>query len=184
MLRFVLFLLFALCAHFADKPKPTDPAKKENSNALIKEHKDKLTVTASTYWTNWEPAKLIDGDLNKSWFSAQDDSLAFQKDKEKAPWVKIEFPRDEIVSRVTIFGNREQPWEKDYSILAGKLELLDADGKILFTKDEEGKGEHKDFDFNLAKPIGKVKALRFVVLGDEGDKNACHDVAIGEIFVE
>ena len=184
MFRLAIAILVVVTCSAPDKPKPLDRAKTENSNALIKEHKNKLAVTASTFWQGWEPEKLIDDNLEKSWFSAKDDNIAINKDKEKAPWVKIEFPRDEVVNRVTIYGNREKPWEKDYSVLSGKLELFDADGKVLFTKDDEGKGDHKDFDFLMEKPIKMVRAIRFVVLGDEGDKNPCRDVALGEIRVE
>ena len=184
MVRFAIAFLVVCTSFIPDTPNPLDRAKTENSNAIIKEHINKLTVTASSFWQGWEPKYLLDGNLEKSWFSEKNDSLGINKDKDKAPWVKIELPRDEAVSRVTIFGNREKPWEKDYSVLSGRLELIDADGKVLFKKDDEGKGEHKDFDFIIDKPVKFVRVIRFVVLGDEGDKNPCGDVAIGEIYVE
>lgn len=162
-----------------DEPKP-----KVNTNAIIKEHKEKLALTASTFWPSWEPDKLVDGDVKKSWFSAGHDFTRKENGDPVIPWVKVTLPRDEKISRVTIWGNREAPWEKDFSVLAGKLELLDKDGKVLFTKDDEGKGEAKDFDFVLTKPINGVRAIKFTVLGDEGEKNSYRDIALGEIEVE
>lgn len=159
---------------------PAEDKKKANTNALVKEFKDKLKVTASTYWPGWPPEYVIDGNLKKSWFSERGDTVA----KKTKPWVQVAFPQDVEISRVTVHGNREAPWEKDYSFLAGKLELLDADGKVLATEENDGVGEHKDFDFAFKKPVAKVRAVKFTALGDEGDKNPCDDVAIGEIEIE
>jgi hypothetical protein len=179
MIRLVLVAAFLIATSNEDtKPK------KANTNAIIKEHKEKLTVTASTFWPGWEPEKLVDGDIKKSWFSAGHDFIRKENGDPIIPWVKVTLPRDERVSRITIWGNREAPWEKDFSVLAGKLELLDKDGKVLFSKDDEGKGDAKDFDFVLDKPLSGVRAIKFIVLGDEGEKNSYRDIALGEIEVE
>ncbi len=166
-------LLLGLTAAAEDK-------KKANTNALVKEFQTKLKVTASSYWPGWPPEYLIDGNLKKSWFSEKGDTVA----KKTKPWVQVTFPRDVEVGRVTVHGNREEPWAKNYSFLAGKLELLDAAGKVLATEENDGIGEHKDFDFTFKKPVAKVRAVKFTALGDEGDKNPDDDVAIGEIEVE
>src|SRR5262245_18997678 len=66
-----------------DKPKP-------NTNALVKQHRDKLTVTASSFWPNWPPQLVIDGNHKKSWFTAQGDTIS----RKTKPWVQITFPVD------------------------------------------------------------------------------------------
>ena len=48
----------------------------------------------------------------------------------------------------------------------------------------KGKGDAKDFDFVLDKPLDGVRAIKFTVLGDEGEKNSYRDIALGEIEVE
>ena len=48
----------------------------DNKNGLVKAYRDKLKVTASTFWPGWAPEKLIDGDEKTSWFSAQGDAAA------------------------------------------------------------------------------------------------------------
>lgn len=179
MIRLLLVAAF-LATSSNDDPKPM----KANTNAIIKEHKEKLTVTASTFWPGWEPEKLIDGNVKKSWFSAADDFVRKVENEPVIPWIKVTLPRDEKVGRVTIWGNREHPWEKNYSVLAGKLELLDKDGKVLFTKDDEGKGDEKDFDFVLDKALDGVRVIKFTILGDEGHKSPDRDIALGEIEVE
>ena len=137
-------------------------------------------MTASTYWPGWPPELLVDGNLKKSWFSERGDTVS----KKTKPWVQIEFPQDVEIRRVTIHGNREEPWAKDFSFLAGKLELLDANDKVLASEENDGLGEHKDFDFVLKKVVEKVRKVKFTALGDEGDKNQFDDIAIGEIEVE
>jgi hypothetical protein len=176
----LLIVAAILVASSNDDPKP----RKANTNAIIKEHKEKVTVTASTFWPGWEPENLIDGNVRKSWFSAADDFIRKANNEPVIPWVKVTLPRDEKIIRVTIWGNREAPWEKNYSVLAGKLELLDKDGKVLYTKEDEGKGEAKDFDFVLDKPLDGIRTIKFTILGDEGDKSPDRDIALGEIEVE
>ena len=97
-----------------DKPEP-----KANSNALVSEHRNKLTVTASSFWPGWPANFVIDGNKKKSWFTAKDDTITLKK----KPWVQIEFPADVEVRRVTVYGNQEPPWEKGYAFLAGRVDL-------------------------------------------------------------
>jgi hypothetical protein len=158
--------------------KPAEP--KANSNALVKRHRDKLTVTASSFWPGWPPQYVVDGNKKKSWFTAKDDTITLKK----KPWVQIEFPEDVEVRRVTVYGNQEPPWEKGYAFLAGRVDLLDAAGKVIDSEEQDGKGPVRDFDFVFKKPVAKVRAVKFTALGDEGDKNPYTDVAVGEIEIE
>jgi hypothetical protein len=180
MSRFVL-LLGTGAAFLGLSSAAADDAKKPaNTNALVKEFKGKLTVTCSTFWGGWPPERAFDGDLRTSWFTARGDTVV----NKKKPWIKVEFPHGAEVKRVTVHGNRHHPWEKGYAFLAGKVELLDADGKILAADDNDGSGDDRDFDFVFKKPVGKVRAVKFTALGDEGDKNPYDDVAVGEIEIE
>jgi hypothetical protein len=167
--------ILGLAAASADEPK-----KPANTNALVKEFKGKLAVTCSTFWPGWPPERAFDGDLKTSWFTERGDTVV----NKKKPWIKVEFPRDVEVQRVTVHGNREHPWEKGYAFLAGKVELLDKDGTVLATDDNDGMGDDRDFEFTFKKPVGKVRAVKFTALGDEGDKNPYDDVAVGEIEIE
>ena len=151
-----------------------------NSNAVVKQHKDKLKVTASTFWGGWPPEYVIDGNKKKSWFTAMNDTVT----KKTKPWVQVAFPVDVTIRRVTVFGNREPPWENGYAFLAGRIDLLDADGKVLATEENDGAGKARDFDFPFKDAVGKVRAVKFTALGDEGDKNVHLDVAVGEIEIE
>lgn len=155
------------------KPKP-------NQNSLIAEYKDKLKLSASTFWPGWPTSKAFDGDPKTSWFSDRGDAVAHNKQ----PWVKVEFPDDVTVRRVTISGNREDPWLKGYTIGVGRIELYDKDGKKLLVQANECGENHLDIDFTLLKPVAGVRSVRFVSLMDEGDQNPYSDIALGEFQVE
>lgn len=157
-----------------------DPKRPANTNAVLKEFKGKLTFDASTFWGGWPPERAFDGNRDTSWFTARGDTVT----KKTKPWVKVTFPADVTVKRVTVHGNREHPWEKGYAFLAGKVELLDAAGKVLAADDNDGLGDDRDFDFVFKAAVEKVRAVKFTALGDEGDKNPYDDVAVGEIEIE
>jgi hypothetical protein len=160
--------------------KELPPVTTDNKNTLVKKYRDKLKATASTVYPGWPAEKVLDGNVETSWFSATGDTTT----KGTKPWVNITFPEDVTVSRVTVLGNREPAWLKGYTILAGSLELLDGDGKRLFYDDNDGIGNFRDFDFKMKKPVGKVRSVRFTSLGDEGDQNPYVDIAIAEIQIE
>jgi F5/8 type C domain len=186
--RFMLPALASIIAAglvFAqDKPKvnPKEPpkVKTDNKNGLIKKHRDKLELSASSTYPGWGCEKALDGDLDSSWFSNTDDSVA----KGKKPWFQVKFPEDVSVSRVTVLGNREPNWLKGYTILVGGLELLDKDGKRIHYEDNEGIGNFFDFDFKFDKAKGKVRTVRFKILGDQGDENPYGDIAIAELQID
>jgi len=174
-------LLLALPAR-PDAPKDGKaPAiKTDNSNALGKEHRKELKLTASSTWNGWPVENAFDGNPESSWFSAANDTAAHGKN----PWVEVTFPADVAVQRVTILGNRDPAWLKGYTILAGSVALRDKDGKRLAFDENDGIGNFSDFDFKFAKPVAGVRSIRFTALGDQGKQNPYDDIAIGEFQVE
>ncbi len=164
----------------ADDAKELPKVVTDNKNTLIKAHREKLKVTASSFYPGWEPEKVIDDTVETSWFSASGDAAA----KGKKPWVTITFPEDVKVTRVTIVGNREPSWFEGYTILTGMVEFLDADGKQLWVEENEGVGNRRDFEFKPKKPVAKVRAVKFTSLKDQGDQNPYDDIAIAEFTIE
>ena len=71
-----------------------------------------------------------------------------------------------------------------FTILAGGLELLDADGKRLKYEESDGVGKFYDYDFVFRKPVAGVRSVRLTALGDQGKKTQYGDVAIAEFQVE
>jgi F5/8 type C domain len=139
-----------------------------------------FTASASSFWPGWPVTNATDGDVGTSWYSAGDDAAAFGK----APYFQIELATPQAVRRVTILGNRDPAYLVGYTILAGRLELFDAKGRVILARESEGTGNLRDFDFALPERTVGVKVVRFTSIDDEGDQNAYHDVAIAEMQVE
>jgi F5/8 type C domain len=176
-----LLLLTASFA-YAPPPRPAPPVdtSKPSSNAVLKADRGKVVASASTeYHQTWAASRLIDGEEETSWFSSASDTATV---KGTTPWVKLAFPADVTVKRVTILGNREPQYPSGYSVLAGKLELLDEKGKVLESKELKAAGEKFDLDFVIS--AAGVRAIKFTITDDQGDKNGSKDCALAEIQIE
>jgi len=180
MRKTIVLSVFTLAIFAAAAVGEGDKKPKPNQNSLIAEYKEKLELSASTFWPGWPASSAFDGDLKTSWFSAGGDAAAFKK----SPWVQVKFPADAKVSRVTILGNRETLWPTGYTINVGKLELYDKDGRLLHSQENECSDNKLDIDFPLVKSVSGVRSVRFVSVKDEGDQNPYSDIALGEFQVE
>jgi hypothetical protein len=165
----------------APAPKP-DPKKDdgENKNTLIQKYKDKLQVTASSFFQGYPADRVIDGDKQSSWYSAVGDSAA----QGRKPWIMVAFPEDVNVTRFTVLGNRDPNYPLGYSVLTGLAEFLDADGKVLWNEERDAAGDLHDFDFKPKELIKKVRSVRFTSVKDEGNVNGSQDIAIAEILID
>lgn len=175
-----MWLTAAIIVHAALVAHATT-AKNANTNWLLKEYSSSITVSASSTFHGWGPEKLVDGNKQTSWFSANNDSFAKGK---RHTWVQVSFPQAETIKRVTLLGNREPAWTKHYSIKAGKFEFFDSKGKLIASFVAEACNEFYDIEFTPRAALGKVQSIRFSSLGDQGNENFHGDVAIGEIQVE
>jgi hypothetical protein len=176
----VLLLVGAIAiAASAGAEAPKEKAK-QNSNALIIAHRKKLKLSASSSYPNFRLDRLIDGKAETSWFSANNDSVA----QGGTPYVEITFPEDVKVNRVTVLGNREPDHLEGYSVLSGRIEFRDKEGKKLWTAKAKGAGDKFDFDFRPKEAVEKVRSIRFTSLEDQGDQNGSGDVALAEVLIE
>lgn len=180
MLRFASAFFavgFALSLAAAPVPKTAKPVVGEtNTNALVKAHKDKLKLEASSEWDSWPVAHLFDDNSATSWYSNGGDA----PQNGKTPTIKVTFPEAVNVKRVTILGNRDPQYPTGYFALEGKIELLDKDDKAISTHELKGTGDKRDFDLILTK-LTAVRAVRFTITKDEG-QTSC--VGLGEFQVE
>lgn len=182
MLRYIYLLAVASVAvaivSAAPVPKNTLPALgKTNANTLIKDHKDKLAIDASSDWQGWPVANAFDSNEETSWFSASGETATNGKE----PWVRVRFPDNVSIRRVNILGNRDPQYPNGYSATAGKIEYLDADNKVLAKEDLVAKGDKHDFEHTPKAAIGGVRAIRFTITKDEANAGC---VALSEITVE
>jgi hypothetical protein len=173
----IVICLIAIIAEGAGEDTKTQT---DNANSVMKGFQGKLKFSCSSSYTSWGPEKLFDGKPTTSWFSGSGDSVAHGK----TPWVAVEFPMAVTVRRVTLLTNREPSYPTGYTILAGRLELLDTEGKVVFSGDDKLGPKRPDMDIRTRMPIRGVYMIRFTSLKDEGDKNGSRDVALGEMLVE
>jgi hypothetical protein len=164
----------------ADEAKTGTKEFTDNQASLLAEYRGQLEFSASTYWGGWPASHAFDGDPRTSWFTARGDAAA----KGTKPWIAVKFPADIPVRRVSILSNRETSWLKGFTILAARVELLDKDGKVLATKEDELGGERPDMDYRFKEPVKGVRTVRLTSLRDEGDQNGYEDVSIGEVLIE
>jgi len=156
------------------------PVRTDNRNTLVTKYRKQFTLTASSTWGGWPTDNALDGNIESSWFSAQDDSAAMGR----KPWIQATFPEDVPVARVTILGNRDPQWLKGYTILSGSITLYDKSGKVLKTETNEGIGNFRDFDFRFDPPVKGVRAVRFTSLKDQGNQTVHRDIGIAEVQIE
>lgn len=173
----LVFAVFAIPLAAAPVPKRIRPSFGEtNTNALVKQHKEKLKVDASTEYSGYPVARLIDVDPATVWYSAGGDSPMAGK----TPHVGVTFPEDVRVKRVTVLGTRDPNYKDGYFILEGTVELLDKDGKVIAAHEVKSAGDQHDFDLKLDH-YATVRGVRFKATKDQ-NKYSC--VALSEIQVE
>jgi hypothetical protein len=147
---------------------------------LVAAQRDDGIAGASTSFAGWPTTNATDGDEKTSWYSDTNDSAA----KGKETFFQLVFDGGKRVHRVSILGNRDPAFFDGFTISAGRLDVFDADGRIVASATRIGTGDRRDFvfDFGEEAPLGKV--VRFTSIRDDGDKNAWGDVAIAEFRVE
>lgn len=160
-------------------PPPTLPDLTPNTNAVLNRFRGRVVVTASSEWDGRPARRVVDGDPNTSWFS-----LGSQPDVGRGHWVEVTFPEDVRVTRVTVLGNRDPADPTGYTVRGGKIELLDHEGTVLLATRPSSAGRAADFDVLLAKPVEKVRAVRFTATEDDQRLTGAASVAVGEIVIE
>ncbi|HIG30995.1 MAG TPA: hypothetical protein EYQ50_25620, partial [Verrucomicrobiales bacterium] len=122
---------------------------------------DGAFASSSTSYDGYPASRAIDGDLDTSWFAADNDAANLGT----TPFVEVTFPRLATVKQVNIRGNRE--FGDGYYIFAGRIDLFGEDGSILFTQDVKMSGQLWDVDFILPAPQADVRTVRITSTLDE-----------------
>ena len=144
-----------------------------NSNAIINAYRNAIVVTASSEWQGWEAKKAFDDDSFTSWFT--------KPNQVNDPWIRVAFPNDVVVRRVTILGNREPNFSTGYGVRNGRLELFDRDENLIASRELACIGERYDFECAFKTPYTRVRFIRFTSTRDERNNRY---IAIGEFQVE
>lgn len=119
------------------------------------------TVAASSAFAGFPASRVIDGNLNTSWFAAVGDAA----NRGTSPFLEVTLPVDATVRRLEMFGNRES--HAGFDFFAGRFQLFDAAGVELFNTGIVTLPA-PDRDIVIAIPeIAGVRRVRFTATADE-----------------
>jgi hypothetical protein len=122
------------------------------------------TVEASTeYSSAWVKARGADNDLGTSWFSANGD-CATSTSCTSVPWLRVNFPTAQTISRIAVRGNRE--YAEGYDFIRARIDVLGASG-TLWSNSYDLPDPDRDVDITLASPMTGVTSVKFTSLQDE-----------------
>ncbi|MFO0615770.1 MAG: discoidin domain-containing protein [Polyangiaceae bacterium] len=176
-----------LPARPAFEPVTNRPSLQIARHVLTPEEQEEVTseppqITASTSYAGYDVARLLDGKLETSWFSAQNDSASAGS----PTFVEVAFRRPRPLRKVVIMGNREPRWMDGFAIREGRLDVFDVRGDLVSSTTSAAIGDRSDFSFDLGNEVGSdaVSRVRFTSTSDDGGRNAWRDVAIAEILLE
>lgn len=151
----------------AAKLSPTDSTSRLTMDDLALQQTTNLSrlsgviANASSSFSGYPADRIKDGDLNTSWFTACGDSA----NQGKSPWAEVVLPTDATVNQINLRGNRQ--FADGYDILAGRVEVFDAQGRTLFTRNVELPGPTRDLDVPLNPTLTGVRRVRFTSTRDE-----------------
>jgi RHS repeat-associated protein len=121
-----------------------------------------VTASASSSFSGFPPARVIDDNLNTSWFTAVGDAANLGT----TPFLEILFPQDVTVTELQMFGNRQ--FSTGFDFFAGVFQLFDASGVVLFDSGVVNLPA-PDRDVTVSVPnVARVRRVRFTATADEG----------------
>ena len=126
---------------------------------------------SSTYSDKWNKARINDGDLSTSWFTANGDAA----NQGKSPYVMYTFPKSVSVEGVNIRGNRE--YSSGYDVLQGTLELYSG-RDVIFTKTIDLPKPNRDFNLIFSRAIDDVTLLKFIFIKDESIEPGLSEIEV------
>ena len=120
-----------------------------------------------TIWTHTDERhafRVIDGDLDTSWFTAPGDAVNLGG----SPFFEARFGVDVTVTEIQMFGNRELPVGFDF--FSGIFQLFDKDGVEVFNSGDLNLPA-PDRDIVVPVPsVEMVRRVRFTPTADESDQ--------------
>lgn len=119
-----------------------------------------VTVNVSSEYSNaWNKSRLIDGNLNTSWFTKVNDAA----NKGTKPYIEIVFPSPVNIKGVNLKGNRE--YKDGYDIFEGNLIVNSISGTSNYNV--QFPEPNRDFDIIFSQPINSVTSVKFEITKDE-----------------
>lgn len=118
-----------------------------------------IVNVSSEFSATWAKSRLIDGNLNTSWFTAVNDAANLGK----SPYIEVIFPQPVNIKGVNLKGNRE--YQNGYDIFEGILIVNSQSGSSSYNvKFPE---PNRDFDISFNQNINSVNSIKFQITKDE-----------------
>ncbi len=120
-----------------------------------------ITVTATTSYSGYPAARLIDGDITTSWYADSTCASLGGVICCNAETIRVDLAAARTISGVVIRGNQDG-FSSGYDILSGTVELLSANGAVLATRRAVMNRPDGDWATIFSPAIANVRAVRFV----------------------
>lgn len=115
---------------------------------------------SSEYSLTWSKERLIDGDINSSWFTKAGDAANLGK----TPYIELIFPSPVSIKGVNLKGNRE--YSDGYDIFEGKL-TVNSSTSGTSTYNVSFPAPDRDFNILFNQTISNVNSIKFESTKDE-----------------
>ena len=137
-----------------------------------------VTVTSSSALPGGPAANAIDGDPWTSWYTASGDAANLGT----SPFLQLTLPADATVTRIRMLGNREI--EAGHDFLAGRFELFDAAGAVVFDSGNLTlSNPARDIVIDVPGAAG-VRGARFTPTADEGSSPGLAELEVIGTYVD
>ena len=121
-----------------------------------------MSTSVSSAYPGYGAERAIDGNLATSWFTLPRDAVHLGAN----PFYEVVLPESAVVNEIQMFGNRQ--YANGYDFFAGRFELIDALGGVLFDSGIVALPA-PDRDTVLAIPeVSGVTRVRFTPTDDQG----------------
>lgn len=115
---------------------------------------------SSEYSTAWNKSRLIDGNIQTSWFTKAGDAANLGK----VPYIELIFPSPVSVKGVNLKGNRE--YSSGYDIFEGRL-IVNSSTSGTSTYNVSFPAPDRDFNVMFNQTINNVTSIKFESTKDE-----------------
>ena len=122
-----------------------------------------VSTNVSSSSTSFGADRVLDGNLNTSWFTAPGDAF----NRGSNPFFEVILPGDALVTELRMFGNRQSP--NGFDFFSGTFQMFDANDTVVF---DSGNVELPAPDRDLALMTGDVpgvRRVRFEATADESN---------------
>ncbi len=130
-----------------------------------------VVASASTFSPSFPPSRVIDGNLQTSWFTAPGDAA----NRRTIPHIELTFPSDQGVAQVRLFGNRQNP--EGFDIFSGVVQAFDAAGNEIFNSGEVVLSAPSR-DATIPVDLDGVRRVRFTSTADESNTPGLSEIQV------